>query len=328
MTLPAAPRHVVDADGQVALGRFGGIAESIDWRRLAPPLGRSAWWRRFHHKRWHYVSFACDEVFCAVAIVDLGWASTAFAYVFDRRERQLVASYAQDGVPGWSAQLAEHGGGDSSFRWLSNRIALAGGPQGARALRLRCGDLHIDASFAGPAPSLLAVGTVAGGSVHATQKSPGMPLAGAVRVGARRYALDGGVASVDYSNGLLARETGWRWACGHSLTLGFNLQAGYFGGNENVLWLDGNIIPLGAAEFDFDQADPMGPWHVHTDDGLLDLQFTPEGLRRDDKDLLIARSRYVQPIGTFSGLVRPAPGAPAIAVHALAGVTEDHQSRW
>jgi hypothetical protein len=334
--LAAAPRHVVGADGLPVLGRFAGLAETIDWGALAPPFRRGAWWRRFHHKRWHYVALACDEVFCAVAIVDLGWTSTAFAYVFARRERTLIASFAQDGVPGWSASLAAHGGGDSRFRFPGSRIDIRGAEQGACALVLACPGLSINARFARPAPQLLATGLVAGGAVHATQKSGGMALQGEVlvdgrsgeRTGPRRFSLEGGVASVDYSNGLLARETDWRWACAHGLDLGFNLQAGYFGANENALWLDGKIIPLGAARFDFDAAAPMQPWHVHTEDGLLDLHFTPEGLRRDDKNLLIAVSKYVQPIGTFSGWVKAHAGAPPIAVDRLAGVTEDHHSRW
>jgi hypothetical protein len=321
--MPLAPRAVVDGAGQPAMGRFAGMAETIDWSALAPPFRRSAWWRRFHHKRWHYAAFACDEVFCAVAIVDLGWTSTAFAYVFERRARKLIASYSQDGVPGLSASLAAHGGGNSHFRFLSSRIDF-----GAGALSFHSGELSINARFSGATPQLLAVGAVEGGSVHATQKSAGMALAGEVRVGARRISLDGGVASIDYSNGLLARDTAWRWACAHSLELGFNLQAGYFGANENALWLDGKIIPLGAASFDFDGADPMAPWHIHTACGLLDLHFTPEGLRREDKDLLIAASKYVQPIGTFSGWVKPSRDAAPIAVDALVGVTEDHRSRW
>ena len=72
MTLPGAPHAVVDANGQPAFGRYAGQAASFNWDALAPPYRRSAWWRRFHHKRWHYAALACDDVFCAVAIVDLG----------------------------------------------------------------------------------------------------------------------------------------------------------------------------------------------------------------------------------------------------------------
>jgi hypothetical protein len=323
MTLPRAPAAVVDATGQPAFGRHAGPAASFDWAALAAPYRRSAWWRRFHHKRWHYVALACDDVFCAVAIVDLGWTSTAFAYAFDRRQGKLVAAFSQDGLPGLSARLAGHVGGASRFRWPGKRIDI-----GVDTLALRCGDFEIEAQFTGAGPLLLAVGKVDGGSVHATQKSPGMALRGTLRIGDRRVSLDGGVASVDYSNGLLARETDWRWACAHSLALGFNVQAGYFGANENALWLDGKIIPLGAAIFEFDARDPLAPWHIRTDDGLLDLVFTAEGARREDKNLLVAASRYVQPIGSFSGSVRAGPGAPAVAIKQLPGVTEDHRSRW
>ena len=327
MTLPLAPQAVVDPHGQPAFGRYAGQAASFDWAALGAPYRRSAWWRRFHHKRWHYVALACDDIFCAVAIVDLGWTSTAFAYAFDRRQGKVIASFSQDGVPGLSASLAGHAGGQSRFRFLSKHITI-GSREGVQQLVLRCGQFQIDALFAGQAPLLLAVGAVDGGSVHATQKSTGMALVGEARIGERRFSLDGGVASVDYSNGLLARETDWRWACGHSLDLGFNLQAGYFGANENALWLDGRLISLGAARFVFDPADPMAPWQVSTTDGLLELTFTPEGMRHEDKNLIVAASHYVQPIGTFSGWVRPAPGAATVVIKQLPGVTEDHRSRW
>ncbi len=328
MTLTTAPGAVVDAAGQPMLGRFAGVAERIEWDRLAPPWRRSALWRRFHHKRWHYAALACDEVFCAFAIVDLGWTCTAFAYAFERASGKLVASFSQDGLPGMGARLASHAGGDSHFHFLGKHIDLTSEGPGAYRLRLRCGQFAIDARFSGATPQLLAVGAVDGGALHATQKSAGMALTGELRIGARRMTLNGGVASVDYSNGLLARETAWRWACAHSLALGFNLQDGYFGANENALWLDGRVIALGPARFEFDPRQPMAPWHVWTTDGLLDLHFSAEGMRHEDKNLLVAASHYVQPIGTFSGWVRADFDSPKVMVEKLPGVTEDHRSRW
>jgi hypothetical protein len=61
---------------------------------------------------------------------------------------------------------------------------------------------------------------------------------------------------------------------------------------------------------------------------MLDLTFIPEGARRDDKKMVVAASRYLQPIGTFSGWVRSAPEQPKRMVTQLMGVTEDHSSRW
>lgn len=331
--LPAIPGGLPDRDGYPCFGRFAGTVDDIDWSSLARPYSRNLLWRRLHHKRWQYVALCTGQLFCGIAIVDIGWTNTAFAYAFDRHRRKIVASFSQDGLPGVTAHVPNSPQGTSFFRFLGNRITYRVFESGRHhVLELRCGDFEIDATFnAGTTPPLLAVGPVEGGSVHATQKSPGMLLGGEVRVKGEKgekYDLNGGVASYDYSNGLLARDTAWRWASAHGLDVGFNLQAGYFGGHENVLWLDGRLIPLGTAVFDYDPTDPMAPWHIHTEDGLLDLQFEPEGMRREDKNLLVAVSRYVQPIGSFSGWVKAAPDAPRREIRRLGGVTEDHFSRW
>ncbi len=328
MMLSAAPASLLGTDGQPQLGRYAGQVGHIDWSALAAPFARSPLWRRFHHKRWHYVALYTEHVFCAVAIVDLGWTSTAFAYAFDRDDGDMLTNFSQDGLPGLSARLADHAGGASLFKTRSSRIAIDS-VDGVYRLELRCDHMEIDAEF-GPAsaPLLLAAGPIAQGSVHATQKSSGMPLSGEVRTWRGDYDLAGGVASFDYSNGLLARETSWKWASAHNLELGFNLQSGYFGGHENALWLDGKVYGLAPVHFIYDSSDPLARWHIFTEDDQLELYFTPDGARRANKNLLIAASRYLQPIGTFSGWVRAGPDEPKRIVTQLAGVTEDHMSRW
>jgi hypothetical protein len=322
-TLPSSPARLLDSQGQPHLGRFQGLAHGYDWAQLAPPLSRSALWRHFHHKRWHYAALSTPDLFCGIAIVDVGWTNTAFAYVFDRHTRQLAGAWSQDGLPGPTASLADDASGESRFRFPGKSIVLS-----ACGLRLKSGPFQIDARFFGDTPLLLAVGKPDGGAIHATQKSGALALEGEVRVGQQCWRLDGGTASYDYSNGLLARETAWRWASAHAPGIGFNLQSGYFGANENALWLDGDLIPLGPARFAFDPARPMADWHVSTEDGLLDLVFTPEGARREDKNLIVAASRYIQPIGVFNGWVRTRSGGAQRAVVNLTGVTEDHHSRW
>ncbi|MRW93213.1 DUF2804 family protein [Duganella sp. FT80W] len=329
MTLPAAPASLLGADGQPLFGRYAGQVGDIDWSHLAKPFARNALWRRFHHKRWHYVALCTEQVFAAVAIVDLGWISSVFAYAFDRNDEDMLANFSQEGVPLLSARLANHAGASSRFKARNCHIAVDAIGDGSYQLTLQSDYLEIDASFGpGPSPLLLASGPIDRGSVHATQKSSAMPLRGELRTWREEYKLDGGIASFDYSNGLLARNTDWRWASGHNLELGFNLQAGYFGANENALWLDGDLIALGPAHFLYDKKDPLSQWHIFTEDDMLDLIFTPEGARRDNKKMMVAASRYLQPIGTFSGWVRAAPDQPKRMVTRLMGVTEDHSSRW
>ena len=331
-SLPVPPPDVV-INGQPAVGRYAGRIERIDWRSLQGVHARSWLWRRLHHKRWHFVGIGSEAVYIGVAIVDLGWTSTAFAYVFDRERKELVANWRQDGLPGLQCGVSDQplvAGAKAWFRGPRARLVLEHGEDDLMLLTVRTPAMKVQAelSLSVMAPPLLAVGAVEGGVAHATQKTSALPVYGWLNVRGRRFDLCDSVACIDSSNGLLARETEWRWACAHSADVGFNLQQGYFGSNENALWLDGQLIPLGAARFDFDPSKPLAPWKVTTDDGLLDLVFTPEGARKEDRDLVISASHYVQPVGTFSGTVRASMDEPVHEVHRLLGVTEDHRSRW
>jgi hypothetical protein len=328
-TMNLAPESVV-VDGAPAHGRYAGRIDRIDWSALRERPGRL--WRKLHHKRWHYVGLGNDALFIGVAIVDVGWTCTAFAYLFDRRRRRLLADWSQDGLPGLQAGVSDAPLADAHawFRGPGARLELRHQADDSLLLQVRTRGLRIEAQLGldGMAPPLLAIGPIEGGLAHATQKTTALPVLGWAEAGGQRFSLDDAWAAVDASNGLLARETAWRWASAHRADIGFNLQRGYFGAQENVLWLDGQPIPLGAAQFDFDATQPLSPWHIRTEDGLLDLVFTPEGARRANRNLLIAASRYVQPVGTFAGTVRAAPGAPSREVAGLLGVTEDHFSRW
>lgn len=318
-----APASVV-RDGTPAHGHYAGRIARIDWSGLT---SRRSWlWRKLHHKRWHYVGLGGERLFIGVAIVDLGWTCTAFAYLFDRERRELLADWAQDGLPGLQAGVSDAplAGAHAWFRGPGARLELAHEAGDCLRLSVQTRALRIEAQLGlqGMAPPLLAIGPIEGGIAHATQKTTALPVLGRAEAGGQSFDLDGAWAAVDASNGLLARDTAWRWASAHRPDVGFNLQDGYFGRQENLLWLDGRPTPLGAARFEFDAARPLRPWRVSTDDGLLDLVFTPEGLRAADRNLGFAASHYVQPVGSFSGrvLTRQVSGLP--------GVTEDHRSLW
>lgn len=330
--LPAAPDNLLATDGTPRFGRYRGHLPAPDWASLAAPWQRSTLWRRFHHKRWQYVALSTQDLFCGIAIVDIGWTNTCFAYVFHRPSGTLLADLSQDGLPGLTAAVAHslQAGQSSHFRAPGVNIRFDAQGHDRYQLQLQWKHLEIHAALAQPAgDSLTACGPIIdGGSVHSTEKTTALAVTGEIRVAKQTYSLDQGVASLDYSNGLLARNTCWRWASAHSRSIGFNLQAGYFGTQENVLWLEGQMVALAAAQFTFDPQSPLQPWHIRTEDGLLDLQFQPEGARSENKNLLIAASRYIQPIGTFHGSVRLDAHAPAYAVKQLVGVTEDHFSRW
>ncbi len=77
--------------------------------------------------------------------------------------------------------------------------------------------------------------------------------------------------------------------------------------------------------------EPYEPPPVTFDDdlsGVGGLRFHAEATRRRRENLLLVRSRYRQPFGTFSGGLPGAAGADPIGLERGFGVMEDHDVRW
>lgn len=326
-SFPPAPERATDDAGQPCCGRYAGLIADTGWSALAlSPFARLS--RRLRHKRWQYAGISHPRFFVGMAVVDAGWIASGFCYVFDRSSRRMVAACASDGLPGLHAHVADTPLGDAHYARGPVRLGFVRHPDrlelavSANGLRLAA---HLPTTSLPPVLSVVAVPQ--GGIAHATHKTGGLALSGFFDAGGERYSLDGAVASLDHSSGLLARHTRWRWASAFDGHLGLNLQQGYLGEAENALWMDGRLIPVGPVSIEHG-ADPLEPWRIRDGDGLVDLHFSPEGARHEDRNLVLASTRYVQPVGTFSGSLRAGPGGTVSVIRDLAGVTEDHDVRW
>ncbi|HEV8536001.1 MAG TPA: DUF2804 domain-containing protein [Candidatus Limnocylindria bacterium] len=332
------PASVVDANGEPRFGLYRGAPERVDLERLAGKYGRGALYRFAHRKRWRWAMVATPRVLVAFAIADLSYAANAFVLAADVDERKVLIDRGFLGLPRLSVAVGDRPARDHS--WFRGpgieaviRPALAGSSIG---VRVRTSGFDLAAEMDATAvPSVTLIAPVTdGGMVNVTQKASALPVTGEVRTPGRTYSLDGGLGGFDYTNGLLARHTEWRWAFttgrsddGH--TIGLNLVEGFNeagAASENVLWVDGAILALGHARFEFDRGSTLSPWRVTTRDGSVDLEFEPIGQHREERNLIIARSSFVQPFGTFHGTVRT-PSGP-LHVSALPGVVEDQRVTW
>lgn len=162
-----------------------------------------------------------------------------------------------------------------------------------------------------------------GGAYAWTRKQGGVRAHGTVVLDGVAHDLDA-CAVVDDSAGFHARATAWRWSAGVGTTAdgraaAWNLVEGINDptqASERTVWLDG--VPQEAAPARF--ADDLSA--VTTADGG-DLRFAAEATRARDENLLLVRSSYRQPFGTFAGTL---PGGAALA--AGYGVMERHTARW
>ncbi len=326
--LGPAPDDALD-DAQVPrMGAFGGRIRRIDLAAAARAAGLSRPARLFAEKRWLW--FGAGNAACAIggAVVDLGWTGNVFLWILDRRARRLLV----DETAVLPAGLAHAADAPSAPTLASVRLLPTGSLRATRAGdrvwiegKIFGATIELELDGAGLTP-LAAVCPVPGGRLNVTHKEAGLSAHGTVVVRGQRLALDG-AGFLDHTHGLLARRTAWRWAAafGHAedgRPIGLNLVHGFNDGLENAVFVGGKVLGVGAATFTFDAAKPATPWTVTTDDNAVELTLAVEAVRSANIDLRVARSRYEQPIGGWSGRIAD------VRVSNLLGVAEDHEALW
>jgi hypothetical protein len=150
-----------------------------------------------------------------------------------------------------------------------------------------------------------------GASYAWTRKQGGVPFHGQIVLDGVSRPLDAR-GLIDDSAGYHERHTSWRWYAGVGRAtdgrgLAWNLAEGVHDApkrSERTLWIDGEPDEL-----------PPSAWDA--------LRFQPEAERVRKDNLLIIRSSYRQPFGTFSGEL---PGGVSLE-HGY-GVMEAHEAWW
>lgn len=324
-----APQAVCDARGEIVSGTYlGAPADTSLERRSRSRLGRLK-----REKRWCWWGVMDHEVAMGSAIIELGYVSQGFVWLFDRTTGQFLYDEEFTRNPGAasvsSAPLATE---VASFACgKKERWRVARGARGSdvrSALEGRADALSWDIALEAPeegAPSITGIFTgKERAHVNTTVKQVGLSARGTIAIGSRSFALtQDALGLMDYTHGLLQRETYWRWAIGAGVgeggeRIGFNVVSHFNDGLENVVWLDGKPHVLGEVEIAWDEEGAL--WRV-TGAGTQ-LELVVEGTRRADKDLVVAASRYRQPIGQWRGEVA------GVSIARAWGVAEEHMARW
>lgn len=159
----------------------------------------------------------------------------------------------------------------------------------------------------------------AGSAYGWTRKQGGVAAAGVLTLHGGPRRVFTGRAVIDDTAAYYPRHTRWRWCAGvgesrDGRSVAWNLVAGVNDpprGSERTVWVDG-------------AADEVPPSRFAPDlSAVDDLRFAAEATRERRENLLIVRSRYRQPFGTFAGVL---PGGTELG-HGY-GVMEEHDVRW
>lgn len=316
--LTARPDILPLRDGVVTPGRWSGPLD-LPIADLAPASGRV--------RRWSYSAAGSADTAYGVAIIDLGYVVASFVWLYSNGE---LRTWERKGLPGRHGRVPTHvTAGAARFRLGQDEVEIA--PAGDVRARVGRGSrrIEIDTKVTQDAPATVILPT-AGGGWNATQKCAGEGVSGKVGDGVRGGEFEG-LSWRDFTVGRQDRHTTWKWAAGagrvQERRVGLNVSTGMNGAppGEDIVWWSGRPYPLPVSALEPVEAGRFdGPWVLHGPN--WELGFEPFATRQADENLLIVRSRYVQPIGWFRGTL-PGPDDEPVEVEMI-GVTEEHEARW
>jgi Protein of unknown function (DUF2804) len=248
-------------------------------------------------KRWRYVGVFCEQFMICAATVQVGPAHQTFWAVFERASGLLL----------------------ERTRLIPRRgaIDLSRG-------RMRIGDDAVLLELALQEGNGIETTCPHGSSYVWTRKQAGVPAHGTLVLGARPPIMIDALAVIDDTAGYHARVTEWWWGAGvgsgpDGTPLAFNLVQGVNdppSGSERAVWVAGVAHEAPAVRFSEDLRS------IGSQDGSQ-VRFAPEAERSRHDNLLLVRSDYRAPFGTFSGTL---PGG--IPLTNALGVVEHHRARW
>lgn len=248
-------------------------------------------------KRWRYVGVFSEELMACAAIVQVGPARQSFWALYRRGEDRL----------------------DERTRLLPRRRELH---LGRGRLLLRDRGLELDLVLA-EEPGIQVRCPNARQHVW-TRKQAGIAAYGTLTLAGQAPQAIDARAVIDDTAGYHARHTEWWWSAGvgespEGTALAWNLVSGVNDpphGSERAVWIAGEPHEVAPLRFSPDLSTVTG-------EDAGELRFHTEAERSRSENLVIFKSDYRAPFGTFSGAL---PGGVALA-HGL-GVMEHHRARW
>ena len=171
------------------------------------------------------------------------------------------------------------------------------------------------------------------------QKINLLSSSGYVKIGETIYDFNKDTFGVlDWARGVWTYKNTWYWsslnAVDHGKRIGFNLGYGFgdtSAASENMLFIDDKSYKLNQVHFDipinkFGKDDYMKPWKFRSQDGTIDLTFTPILNRHAASNAIIIKSIQNQVFGHFNGTIMV--DDRVVAINDLMGFAEKVTNYW
>ncbi len=150
----------------------------------------------------------------------------------------------------------------------------------------------------------------------------------------RKHSQESAFGVLDWGRGVWTYSNTWYWGSASGIVRGqrFGLNIGYgFGdtsaASENIIFLNGRGHKLNGVSFHIPDDDFLKQWQFSSNDGRLELDFTPILDRYSNTNLLVVQSWQHQVFGRFSGQVTLDDGS-ILEIENLLGFAEKVKNRW
>jgi hypothetical protein len=300
---------------------------------------------RFRLKEWQHYGVIHPQHYIGVVIFNAKFMGVSFVYHYHRERgtrvehsRQAPAGKARVAETTWKGECSFEARG-YSIRFHNNleegyhHVEIDASP--TPRLAGISGEFRMLEDLSSFQP-LVVVSPFSNNRPLYTHKAA-CPVEGKVVVGDEVIELEAGrdVCLLDEQKAFYPYRSFWRW-----MTFGgYSRQGSLIAANlchnniaedeeysENCYWIDGKIHLTGAARFGYSEAAICGPWFIKTTDGLVDVDFHPQGERAERIRVGPILSDFHQPFGLFRG--RLGTGESAVEVQDFFGLCEQHITRY
>lgn len=333
----AAPIQLIQTNGQPAFGLFDASVADFNLQDFVylnlMDNKASALARYFHYKQFQFICVTGSDWLLAVAIADIRYANSGFAYLYRFETNQAVSKGLL--LPGaLGCRMSDSpSAGEARQQLGAYKVAIKTSATEWQ-LTIDTKELKADLTIekASQMPLALCAPTGYNGFTY-TEKSNALKVTGSLELQGKTLDLAQALAGYDFSAGFMRRQTSWRWASINAmvegLAFGLNMACGVneTGLCENALWFNGQIQHLSPATFVFDRKDDTKAWQVSSLCGEVQLEFQPLYCRQEKVNIGLLASNFRQYVGLYTGFVVLQNGTK-LQLNAVKGLAEDHYAKW
>lgn len=302
--------------------------------------------KKFAYHKFNYIGLNSDTYTFGFAVVDLGYIYNVFAFLYEEG-KGVIYSYDKKGIPNKKVLSYSENPDEYIIDYKTGKdklVVIKSHSNKKLEIKGNFGNKFIfesDFNFSIDENNPLRVlnPSIPTRWTYTEKCSPLMPNTISVYFDGQKLDMPRSktVAIYDWSGGYLRRETNWYWASmggilKNDTTVGANFAAlvneAYY--SENAFWIDNQRTRVARVIFDYNLADPYLPWHIFSEDDLVNITFTPGGERSDKVNLWpVIRTHFQQFVGSFEGYFSPdGKEKSRIQIDGIKGFCELHKALW